>query len=786
MNKHIFIAVPAFLLLACQGGRESTLGFESRADDAGFTQSVAPELDYCRTCHVPGGVADTDEGRRFMLTADAANDESLFRASWEALGRGAANSPILIEAADPAEPHSGGKPWPVNGATYAAVLATLRCWDDPAQCGQGATAPAAETFPLLGTTRGRFVWEEFCQNNPDTAMLPPDPRTLIVPGANPDRAVYFNAYYEDCHVELEPKEQGPQTCGEYWESRNRGEAYMRGELRAGTLAAADFDSAWQSWGMDQRPDNYEQLYTLRYGNNVAPYDNPYPLEGEDPNQTNGGSGQLPLGYNQTRDADGNWTGMIANVACFSCHGGQVGDPFAEEDMQIGYANLGLGNNNIDSIMVASDNADLPVPVAAPDVLNLGVKQRGTNNAVGAFEVLFAVLDYDSLGINGNLNKAILEQAHDFSHPTAVVQDTPPWWNYSARARKFFDAGVSADAQRILLAAGSISVTASGQEYREHIEEYDQDVAWFLASRESPVFPGATDTRLAEQGAILFHEKNLWAEEGNAETPQPLGGNGSCASCHGAYSPRFVNDPRFLEDPAFAGMAAHIAPLDVIGTDTARADTLTDYLRDAYSTTFWAYPEGTDGWTAPEDKDPVSEFLDEVSTDRPEGACSWERSVIGYQAPPLHGVWATAPYFHNGSVPSIEAVLDSSQRPVIWQRQLQTIDGITGYDQRMSSAYDWEALGWKHAALNCAEMPGLAELNCNPMDDQGPSLLQLAETFIYSNFNWSGLAPMTDPFMVEKRMIYDTRRLGNGKDGHTFSDVLTTNERRAIIEYLKTL
>ena len=40
---------------------------------------------------------------------------------------------------------------------------------------------------------------------------------------------------------------------------------------------------------------------------------------------------------------------------------------------------------------------------------------------------------------------------------------------------------------------------------------------------------------------------------------------------------------------------------------------------------------------------------------------------GYIAPPLDGVWITAPYFHNGSVPTIEAVLNSKFRPTYWTR-----------------------------------------------------------------------------------------------------------------------
>jgi len=34
-----------------------------------------------------------------------------------------------------------------------------------------------------------------------------------------------------------------------------------------------------------------------------------------------------------------------------------------------------------------------------------------------------------------------------------------------------------------------------------------------------------------------------------------------------------------------------------------------------------------------------------------------RVTAGYQAPPLDGVWATAPYFHNGSFPTLLAVVN---------------------------------------------------------------------------------------------------------------------------------
>src|SRR5213076_3165686 len=48
---------------------------------------------------------------------------------------------------------------------------------------------------------------------------------------------------------------------------------------------------------------------------------------------------------------------------------------------------------------------------------------------------------------------------------------------------------------------------------------------------------------------------------------------------------------------------------------------------------------------------------------------------GYVAPPLNGIWASAPYLHNGSVPTLWNLFHVDQRPVVWTR---TEDG---YDQQ---------------------------------------------------------------------------------------------------------
>jgi endo-cleaving rubber dioxygenase len=841
MNARLVGLLLAATLTGCGGAYSGTNGLAETGTGGGgggggdddpvytcdelFAQRVQPRLEFCRSCHVAGGVADVPGGNRLKLDSDPAGDEAALRAAWQLMpGTAQEPSEILKMASGTASrPHSGGTPWPVGGAAYADVASLLAGFDDPAAC----VTPGGELppeLPLLGSKRALHAWEAFCEGDgteahppqPPEALLPPDPRSLVRPGVNTDKAVYFNAFWEDCHVNLPATEQRATTCGEYRARRERGRLFLLDELPTGNTSAASFNDTWKKWGLSTRPADFDRMYTLRYGLNHAPFHNPYPIRKpdgtmEDPNQTNGGSGQLPMGLRQGKNAEGRWTGQIGSAACYSCHGGQVGDPKAGDPEVVTFASLGLGNNNYDVPMSGRDSspfASSPAGAVTPgmsieSVFNLGIKQRGQNNAVGAFELLVTILDLDSLGVNPNPAKmgASPSGPQDTAHPLAHTQDTPPWWNMGSRPRKFFDAGVSNDSTRIIMAAGGLAeiFSQNGKPYRDRIEKYDQDLEAFFLSLRSPEYPREVDTALAEQGAILFHNKNLWAPNLNNPSPAPAGGNGSCASCHGAYSPRFVNDPAFLDDPSFEGIAAHIAPLEVIGTDRARSDMLTPTLRKRWDATFWGYNDGLPGWTSPDSKDFFTETADDMwpaASDfgvdngtpgtRPVGVCGWEKNVIGYQAPPLYGTWATAPYFHNGSVPTLEAVLDPSKRHTIWRRQLETIGPVTGFDQRLS-AYDFDALGWKHEALACTDMPGTELMNCSPMRDESPSLTQVVSNLL-AGLGYAGATPVPDPAAnaIEKRLVYDTRTLGNSSAGHEFTAVLTEAERRAILEYLKTL
>src|SRR5581483_4861271 len=107
---------------------------------------------------------------------------------------------------------------------------------------------------------------------------------------------------------------------------------------------------------------------------------------------------------------------------------------------------------------------------------------------------------------------------------------------------------------------------------------------------------------------------------------------------------------------------------------------------------------------------------------------------GYVAPPLDGVWATAPYLHNGSVPTLWHLMHSDQRPAVWRR---TADG-----------YDQQRVGLEVTTFD--EMPG----------DVPPGSPQ--------------------------RHYFNTRLYGKSAAGHTFPDELGEDEKRAVLEYLKTL
>jgi mono/diheme cytochrome c family protein len=269
-----------------------------------------------------------------------------------------------------------------------------------------------------------------------------------------------------------------------------------------------------------------------------------------------------------------------------------------------------------------------------------------------------------------------------------------------------------------------------------------------------------DRELAELGAVIFHERDLWAPELHNPVPRPTGGNGSCATCHGVYAPRYVHDSKYLDRPELEGIASHVVPLATIGTDPARLMSLNEGLQQNLERTWWGY-----------------------GTVEEPGKCFEHIEPAGYLAPPLYGVWATAPYFHNGSVPNVWEVLKPLDRKEIWRRVSApapegSADTVMSYDTNLARAYDHEKLGWKYDALECGS-PFEPALDCTPGDPE----TNPASIFW---FTWNVDAAPLSSQQLEERKIYNTHKYSQSHRGHEFTQVLSDPERRALIEYLKTL
>jgi hypothetical protein len=187
------------------------------------------------------------------------------------------------------------------------------------------------------------------------------------------------------------------------------------------------------------------------------------------------------------------------------------------------------------------------------------------------------------------------------------------------------------------------------------------VQTYISQLRPPKYPGSVDPVLAARGEGVYKEQ--------------------CATCHDTGASR----------------TGTIVPLDEVGTDRLRLTMWTPAAAQAYN----AYGEGR-SWK-------FSSF----------------RTTKGYVAVPLGGVWARAPYLHNGSVPTLADLLEPPDaRPKQFWRGFDLYDGVKmGF---VASGADAERMG----------------------------------------------------------TLYDTSLPGNGNGGHLHGTSLPTESKRALVEYLK--
>lgn len=255
----------------------------------------------------------------------------------------------------------------------------------------------------------------------------------------------------------------------------------------------------------------------------------------------------------------------------------------------------------------------------------------------------------------------------FKLPVDVIPtDVPAWWLLKKKNALYYNALGQGDFARLIMASSLLTMKDSSEATK--IDLRFPDVVAYLQSIQAPKYPYAIDANLVTQGQKLYSDH--------------------CAKCHGTSS----DYPNYLID------------LQTIGTDAALANLYTTYpdYHNWYNKSWFA----------------KGKYAAQLTPQK------------GYIAPPLDGVWATAPYFHNGAVPTLEDVLNSNQRPKVWKRT-----------QTDNSDYDQNKMGWKYTIPSAKN---------------------------------------------NDILIYDTALTGRGNGGHTFGDALTPDQRKALLEYLKTL
>ena len=389
----------------------------------------------------------------------------------------------------------------------------------------------------------------------------------------------------------------------------------------------------------------------------------------------GKNADVPVGWNVVTLED-NSELVVPN--CLNCHA-------AEFD---GELILGLGRHDAD--FTTDLGAALQLAPALPPLNDAGAQ---FNKFLERYAVVGPPSTMLTVGTNPAIVYAIVLVSHRNPFTLAwqdestleipanlhVPADPPPWWRAKKKATHFIN-GMSRGDHRGTMVLASSLCTDSTQEAFQIMQDFVHVQAW-LESLEAPAYPRDVDPELAALGAEVFECH--------------------CQGCHGTYD---------ADDPDAETYPNLLVPLDVIGTDPVMA---------GYAAGEYAYLED---WF----HDSYFGTVTDLAVDDP---------FVGYVAPPLDGIWASAPFFHNGSVPSLELVLDSSARPTYWRR--------LDYD---STHFDWVSLGWP----------------------------------------WQETGPRDDAPVNDRKYIYDTTKTGHQNGGHTFGDALDPGERQALLEYLKTI
>lgn len=367
---------------------------------------------------------------------------------------------------------------------------------------------------------------------------------------------------------------------------------------------------------------------------------------------------------------------LAASNCLSCHAAPL----------FGELFIGLGNEFLDFTTDASMAVEqIGALVSGQDEIAAWEKYADRVAAIAPY------MQTRTAGVNPANNLTFALMAHRnpktmawseqpiLSLPTKNVPpvSVPPWWRMKKKHAMFWMGEGRGDHASIMMTAAIMCSDTIEEVAR--LDSIAPDIRAFIESIEPPVYPFAIDQSLAATGRKLF--------------------DSTCSGCHGTYGEATSYPNRIID-------------IAVVGTDAA----LINFAKQegqAYVEWFNRSPFGTMAKAQPSQ---------------------------GYVAPPLDGIWATGPFLHNGSVPSIRAVLNSRIRPTLWHHRVVA--------ELSSKDFNEKDVGWVYESVD------------------------------------SENDKTTLP--VGQQWLYDTRQPGYANSGHLFGDGLTVEQRDAVLEYLKTL
>ncbi len=502
----------------------------------------------------------------------------------------------------------------------------------------------------------------------------------------------------------------------------------------------------QGWGMAER----QKLSYTSFGSHLIDYDWLLALEEADketlfrtdqhmyqlgfindtPNEFNPDG--LPVGFSRDREGKRTWVGLT----CAACHTGEL--ELKGQRLRIDGGQALINYSKFEDELLAAMKAALAQPdkwqrfiarmpkgTDAADVkasMEKRVAELEIRYSINATEVAYG---HGRLDAFGQIFNAVAAEAlripENKRTPDAPTSFPMLWdashldvvqWNASAPNKE--PGPLAQNATTALAVYGTVEVIGHGQTYPSSIQiqnlGYIQKVFYQLTAPKWPThLAGEPDATLRAQGEKIYQKE--------------------CLQCHS-----LVND----KDPK-RQLAAVLVPAAEVGTDMRMVNNFsagrvkTGELEGKHFALWFGEKFGpqakrldvvmhvTAGALARHPWDSLRAIIKEYASNLERKV---DDNILYYKARPINGIWASAPYLHNGSVPTVyDLLLPVSLRPTnfyVGNRELDTVK-----------------LG-NHST------------------------------------------------QVEGASFFDTTQVGNSNSGHEYGTRLSEPERMALLEYIKTL